>query len=189
MAVSVRKRLFTVAEYYRMAEAGILSEDDRVELIEGEVLSMAPIGDRHAGTVDFLAESFLRHLGGRAQVRVQSPIRLGEYSEPQPDIALLKRRLDFYRSRHPGPEDVLLMAEVSETRQTHDRPVKVPLYARYGIPEVWRVDLAEDRLEVFREPTPEGYRSVQTFRRGEAVAPLFAPDVVFNVDDILGGTE
>jgi len=184
--VQLLKRLFTVAEYHKMAEAGILSEDDRVELLEGEIVAMSPIGSRHAACVDRLAQCLVVQVGGRAIVRVQNPIRLGEHSEPQPDVALLKPRPDFYASSHPGPEHVLLVIEVAETSAAVDREVKVPLYARFGVPEVWLVDLAGDQVEVFREPSAEGYREVRVLRRGESLAPALLPDLLLPVDAVLG---
>lgn len=187
MAVQLLKRLFTVAEYHRMAEAGILSEDDRVELIEGEIVEMAPIGSRHAGHVNRLNRLFSQWAGDQAIVSVQNPVRLGEHSEPQPDLALLKPRSDFYAQSHPGPEDVLLVVEVAETSADYDREVKVPLYARFGVPEVWLVDLAGEGIEVYRQPSPQGYQEARTVRRGEAVAPLLLlPDLPLAVDAILG---
>jgi len=183
--VQLLKRLFTVAEYHKMAEAGILSEDDRVELLEGEVVRMAPIGLRHATCVRRLNRLFSKWVGERAIVDVQNPIRLGEHSEPQPDVALLKPRPDFYATSHPGPEDVVLVIEVAETSAAVDREVKVPLYARFGVPEVWLVDLAEDRVEVFREPSAQGYREVRVLRRGESVAPALLPDLAVPVDAVL----
>jgi Uma2 family endonuclease len=134
MGVQVQRRLFTVEEYHRMAEAGILSEDDRVELIEGELVTMSPIGSRHAACVARLT-ALLFPVGGRGILWVQNPIRLGARSEPQPDVALLRYRPDFYASAHPGPEDVLLVVEVAETSADADRSLKIPLYARYGIPK------------------------------------------------------
>jgi Uma2 family endonuclease len=186
MAVQLLKRLFTVEEYHRMAEAGILSEDDRVELLEGEITAMAPIGSRHQACVDRLTELFSAQVQRRAVVRVQGPIRLGERSEPQPDLALLRPRADFYAEAHPGSEDVLLVVEVAETSAAYDREVKVPLYARFGVPEVWLVDLAGEQLEVFRQPSPQGYQDLRTLRRGEAVAPLLLPDLSLAVDALLG---
>lgn len=135
MAVQLLKRLFTVAEYHRMAEAGILGEDDRVELIEGEIVGMTPISSRHAGQVNRLVRLFTQRLGGRAILSVQNPIRLGEHSEPQPDVALLRPRPDFYATAHPGSEDVLLVIEVADlsacdaqagTSAAYDREVKPP---------------------------------------------------------------
>jgi len=186
MGVQLARRLFTVAEYHKMAEAGILSEDDRVELLSGEIVAMSPIGSRHAACVDRLTQYLVVRVAGRAIVRVQNPIRLGEHSEPQPDVALLKPRPDFYATAHPGPEDVVLVIEVAETSAGVDREVKVPLYARFGVSDVWLVDLAGDRVEVFREPSAEGYREVRVLRRGESLAPALLPDLLVPVDAVLG---
>ncbi|MBI4634928.1 MAG: Uma2 family endonuclease [Candidatus Rokubacteria bacterium] len=184
MAISLVRRAFTVEEYYRMAEAGILHEDDRVELLEGEIVEMAPIGDRHAQCVDRLTNTLAVRAAGRAIVRVQGPVRLSMRSEPQPDIALLRFRPDFY-PRHPGPADVLLLIEVAETSLETDR-AKVPLYARAGIAEVWLVDLAGEAVEVFREPGPGGYGRVERVGHGGRVTVPALPDVTFPVDEILG---
>ena len=186
MAVQVAKRLFTVEEYHRMAEAGILTEDDRVELIEGEIVEMAPIGPSHAGRVDRLTELFVERLAGRAIVRVQNPVRLSQRSEPEPDLALVRRRPDFYTQAHPGPEDVFLVVEVMETSAEHDREEKLPLYAQAGIPEVWLVDLAAECIEVYRRPSPEGYEDLRRRCRGERLSPQAFPDVELAVDEVLG---
>jgi Uma2 family endonuclease len=187
MGVQLLKRLFTVAEYHKMAEAGILGEDDRVELLNGEIVAMSPIGSRHAGTVKRLLDQFIPLQGARRVIlSVQDPIRLGEHSEPQPDLALLKPRPDFYASSHPGPEDVLLAVEVADQSAAVDREVKVPLYARWGIPEVWLVDLAEEQVEVFRQPSPHGYQDLRTLRRGEVVSPKAFSDLRLTVADLLG---
>jgi hypothetical protein len=187
MAVQLVRRSFTVEEYHRMAQAGILSEDDRVELIDGEILKMAPIGSRHAGAVKRLLDKFI-HLqaAGKVLLSVQDPVRLGEHSEPQPDLMLLRPRPDFYASSHPGPQDVLLLVEVAETSATYDREGKLPLYARAGIPEVWLIDLSEEQIEIYRHPFPQGYQEVQHVRRGERVAPSALPDVFLPVEAILG---
>jgi len=186
MGVRVSRRLFTVEEYHRMAEVGILGEDDRVELIEGEIVEMTPIGSRHAAVVDRLNRLFSRRAGEHAIVRVQNPIRLGERSEPQPDVTLLRFREDFYSSGHPGPGDVLLVVEVAETSAEYDRRVKVPLYARFGIPEVWLVDLEGEAVEVYRDPSPEGYRRAEIFRRGSSLSPSSFPDLELSVEEIIG---
>lgn len=186
MPVRLLTRRFTVEEYYRMAQAGILSEDDRVELIEGAIVEMAAIGSRHAGCVKRLQRLFHRRVGERAVVSVQNPVRLGRYSEPQPDLALLRLRPDFYASAHPGPGDVLLIVEVSETSADADREVKVPLYARAGVPEVWLVDLEGQVIEVCRKPSAEGYREARQVRRGEALSPEAFPDLAPAADEILG---
>jgi Uma2 family endonuclease len=185
MGVQVQRRLFTVEEYHRMAEAGILSEDDRVELIEGELVTMSPIGSRHAACVARLT-ALLFPVEGRGILWVQNPIRLGARSEPQPDVTLLRYRPDFYASAHPGPEDVLLVVEVAETSADADRSLKIPLYARYGIPEAWLVDLLEERIEIYRHPTPQGYRSLHIAHRGETVSPALIPSLTVAVDEVLG---
>jgi len=186
MSVQVQRRLFTVEEYHRMAEAGILSEDDRVELIEGELVAMSPIGSRHAACVKRLVRLLDRAVGERAIVSVQDPIRLGRHSEPQPDVALLRYRPDFYASAHPGPEDVLLIVEVAEISADYDRTVKIPLYARHGIPEAWLVDLAKEHIEVYRQPGPEGYWETRTLRRGETLHLTALPGRTIAVEEILG---
>jgi Uma2 family endonuclease len=122
-----------------MARAEILREDDRVELVEGEVVQMSPVSSRHAGAVNRLVASLARlQVEGRAVVSIQNPV---EFGEPQPDVAVMRPRPDFYGTAHPGPEDVLLLVELAETSAEYDRQVKVPLYARWGFPEVWVVDL------------------------------------------------
>jgi Uma2 family endonuclease len=186
MTIQLLRRPFTVAEYRRMAQAGIFTEDDRVELLGGEVAQMTPIGSRHAACVTRLNHLFVVRLQGRAQVNVQNPIHLSERSEPQPDIALLRPRSDFYAPAHPGPADVILLVEVAETSSDVDRTVKVPLYARAGIPEVWLVTLAEDGVEVYRRPTAEGYQELQSVGRGGQVTPQTFEDVSIEVAEILG---
>jgi hypothetical protein len=186
MTVQLLRRLFTVAEYHKMAEAGILSEDDRVELIEGEIVAMSPIGSRHAGLVNRLTRLFSQRAGDQVIVSVQNPIRLGEHSEAQPDLALLKPRPDFYASSHPGPEDVLLIIEVADQSAAVDCEVKVPLYARFGVPEVWVVDLVSERLEVYREPGPGGYAQKLTLARGEVVSPKAFSELRLAGADVLG---
>jgi Uma2 family endonuclease len=186
MTVQLLKRLFTVAEYYQMAQAGILSEDDRVELIEGEIVTMSPIGSRHAGCVNRLNRHFSQGVGNRALVSVQNPIRLNDYSEPEPDLALLRPRPDFYTQTHPEAQDVLLLIEVADTSTEYDRKVKIPLYARAGIIEVWLVLLAEQLIEVYRQPAPDGYKQVQRLGRGQSLAPLALPELELAVAEIVG---
>ncbi|GBC85859.1 hypothetical protein HRbin11_02317 [bacterium HR11] len=186
MAVRVERYRFTVDDYYRMLAAGILTEDSRVELIEGEIIAMAPIGSRHAACVDRLNRLLTDRVGGRAIVRVQSPIRLSRHTEPQPDVALLRPRSDFYASGHPGPGDVLLVVEVAETSADYDRQVKLPLYGRAGIPEAWLVDLAGEVVEVYRRPGRRGYREVGRHGRGSVLTLQAWPDVGLAVDEILG---
>ncbi len=184
--VQVNRRSFTVAEYERMGQFGIFSEDDRVELVNGEIVEMSPIGERHAACVDVLNEVVKERLGRSVIVRVQNPIQLDDFSEPQPDISILKRRDDFYRSSHPKPEDVLLVIEVSDTTLEYDRRVKVPLYARAGIAEAWVVNLAEERIEVYADPAEGAYRTAESRARGDEIQsrPLAALRV--GVAEVLG---
>ncbi len=186
MALQLQRRLFTVAEYHRMAEAGILQEDDRVELIEGEIVAMNPIGSRHAAAVDRLTRLLTQAAGERAIVRVQSPVQLGERSEPQPDLALLKPRPDFYAGAHPGAEDVLLLVEVADASADYDRQVKLPLYARAGVPEAWLVDLDGQAVEVLRHPSAHGYATTERVGRGQSLPVPGLPDARLAVDLILG---
>lgn len=187
MAVVLKTRRFTVDEYHRMGEAGILSEDDRVELLAGEIVTMSPIGPLHAGTVDRLTALLSSQLGTQVIVRIQNPLLLRtEDSEPQPDVALLRPRADFYTRTHPEAHDVYLVIEVADTSLETDRQVKFPIYARAGIPEAWLLDMVAGRLEVHRHPTPDGYQDVRHFQPGQSVAPQAFPDVVLRVDDLLG---
>jgi Uma2 family endonuclease len=152
-----RRHWLTVDDYYRMAEVGILDPEARVELIDGEIIDMAPPGSPHAATVHYLTEIFVRAVEGRATVLAQNPVRLSKYSEPQPDLALLRRRDDFYRERHPQPDDVLLIVEIAASSLRFDRDTKLPLYARHGIPEMWLVDLGSRRLSRYRAPQNGSY--------------------------------
>jgi Uma2 family endonuclease len=149
----------TVGEYYRMAELGLLAPDARVELIAGEIIDMAPTGSQHGGTTNFLDYALKHAAGDRALVRVQLPIRLNEHNEPEPDLAVVKQRADFYKEGHPTAADALLIVEVSDTTLRYDREVKVPLYAAHGISEVWIVDLKARLLHMFHSLTEEGYES------------------------------
>jgi Uma2 family endonuclease len=182
----IPRRRFSVDEYYRMAKAGILHEDDHIELLDGEIIQMSPIGDRHNGCVLRSNGVFNSRLAGRAVVSVQSPIRLTSGSEPEPDIALLRPRGDFYSTGKPMPQDVLLLIEVSDTTLAYDRDVKLLFYAEAGIPEVWIVDLNAARILVYREPRPDGYRQMTIVDREETLAPLAFPDVVLTAAEILG---
>ena len=146
------RRLITVDAFHRMGETGILGPADRVELIEGEIIDMSPIGVLHAAIVDALVRFFSRCAGESAFIRCQNPLRLDDLSEPEPDLAILRPRADFYTTAHPGPADVLLVIEVADTSLAYDLGTKVPLYARHGIPEVWVIDAATRRTRVFRQP-------------------------------------
>jgi Uma2 family endonuclease len=186
MGMSVTYRRFTVDDYHRMAETGILTEDDRVELLDGQVLEMSPIGPAHAGCVNRLTRLFTRLTAGSATVSVQNPVVLSARSEPQPDLAILRYREDGYAAAHPSQGDVLLVVEVADRSSQSDRAVKVPLYAAAGIGEVWLVDLSEGRIEVYRGPAPVGYRQVSRVRSGQSITPLRFPDLTIAANEILG---
>ena len=185
-ALAPTRRRFTVAEYYAMADAGILSENDRVELLDGDLIVMPPIGDWHAAKVDLFTNVLPPRLERRAIVRVQNPTRLDNTSEPQPDVTLLRWRDDFYEGGHPGPVDVLLLIEVSDTTVGYDRNEKLPLYARAGIPEVWIVNRPARRVEGYSEPSGDEYATVRHYGPGESIAPQAFPDIVLEVNRIIG---
>ena len=171
--------------YQRLAELGVLGEDDRVELIAGQVVAMTPIGDRHASCVRRLHDLFARRALELAIIDVQNPVVLGRHDAPQPDLAVLKRRADGY-PRHPRARDILLVIEVADTTLAYDRDVKIPLYARAGIPEAWLVDLGAEAITVYREPGPDGYTDVVAVTRSETLRPLLLPGVAIAATDILG---
>jgi Uma2 family endonuclease len=183
---TVRTRYrFTVDDFHRMAAAGLFTEDDRIELLEGEVTVMSPIGDRHIAAVDFLNDRLGAALRGRTLVRVQSPVRLGPHTAPQPDIAMLRRAPDYYRTAPAAARDVFLVIEVADTHVEYDR-AKIPLYAEAGIVEVWIIDLPAERLEVYRQPRGAEYERTLVVRRGEIVAPDAFPDIALPTADLLG---
>jgi Uma2 family endonuclease len=186
MSVQLQKHYFNVDEYYRMAQAGVLSEDDSVELIEGEVVEMSPIGSTHQGCVDELSSLITERLGGSVIVRVQGPIHIDEHSEPQPDISLLKPCPDFYRRSHPTPSDVLLVIEVADTSIEYDRSAKLPLYARAGIPEAWLIILPKELVEVHSEPKNGKYQIIRRLKRGKVMISATINGLTLKVDDILG---
>jgi Uma2 family endonuclease len=187
MAHTLRPRRFTVDEYQRMGETGILACDERLELIAGRIVVCEPIGSRHAATVDRLNRLWTSRLGERAIVRIQNPVRFAtQDSEVQPDVMLLRPRDDFYSAAHPVAADVLLLIEVADTTLRLERRVRLPLYARVGVQELWLCDLVSQRVQVCREPLGHHYRAVHTVNRGEALGSLAFPDVTLIVDDLLG---
>ncbi len=179
LMAQARHRL-SVADFHRMAEAGILRDTDRVELIDGEIVDMAPIGSRHAFVVSRLAQFFTLAGGVRYLVSIQNPVRLGETSEPQPDIALL--RAGNYMDRLPTPADVLLIVEVADSSADFDREIKVGLYARHGIPEVWLLDLNAGVLTIYRKPAEGRYCQQLRPAAGEPVSPALLPQIVWRLD-------
>jgi Uma2 family endonuclease len=177
---------FSVDEYLRMGEAGILTEDDRVELIDGEIIDMPPIGLPHSGAVNRVANLFGRRLGERVVLSVQNPIRIGDFSLPQPDIALLRPRDDFYASAYPVPADILLLVEVAESSVRYDREKKLPLYAAAGIPEAWLIDIPARKLIIHREPSADGYRhSTEAHDLGRLTASAL-PDCPIDLRGLFG---
>jgi Uma2 family endonuclease len=167
MPVQVQKHLFTVREFHDMVRGGVFHEDDRVELLAGEVLEMTAIGSRHAGCVNYLTNTLTAQLGPSAIVSVQNPMILDDYSEPQPDVLVLRPRADFYRDGHPTPADVRIVMEVADTSEDFDRRAKLPRYARAGIPEAWLIVLGGDAVDVYNDPSQEGYRLHRRFASGE----------------------
>jgi len=186
MAVDLKRYRFTRADYHRMAQVGILKPRPRVELIDGEIVEMSPIGRRHKASVDRVARIFQLNVGDAAIVRVQSSIVLDDYGEPEPDVAVLRYRDDFYADADETPEDVLLIVEVADSSEAYDRLTKSRLYARYRIPELWVASLNRKQVFVYRDPTPEGYATIQVVGRGESISPLAFPDLQIAVDAILG---
>ena len=187
MAVALRRRRFTLDEYHRMGETGILGEDDRVELIEGEIIEMTPIGSRHAATVARIQHLFSIRLRDRAVVWSQNPLLLvQQQSEPEPDVMLLVPRSDFYASGLPEPPDVRLLVEVADSSLPYDRRTKLPLYARAGVAEAWLVDLESGTLEIHREPRGAAYRDIPVPRADETFSPAAFPDLTLTRRDLLG---
>lgn len=186
MSAPPTARRFTVDEYHRMVAAGILGEDDRVELLDGQVVEMPPIGPEHAGCVDEVVRLLYRVVGEGVTIRVQSPVVVTEYWEPYPDVAVLRSRPGGYRARHPGPDDVLLLVEVADTTLARDRGTKIPAYARAGIVETWLVDLAGDEVEVYRHPAPEGYRDVRRVTRDGTLTAVRLPGLTIPAAELLG---
>lgn len=186
MPLQLKRRHFTLAQYHQMIATGVLPEGDRVELIDGEILEMATIGSKHSAQVKRLNRLFTRLLGDEVLVSIQNPIELGPRSEPEPDVALLRWRTDYYESSHPQPADVYLVIEVADSTVEFDREVKAPLYARSGIVEYWLINLPADAIVVHRQPTAAGYQWVETYQRGQAIAIATLPDIALTVDQILG---
>lgn len=181
--VQVTRRLFTADEFHKMGEAGILHEDDRIELIEGELIEMAAIGTRHFTCVNMLTRYLVRGVGDNGIVSVQNPVRLHERLEPQPDLVVLKSK--DYREALPGPEDVLLLIEVSDTTLRYDRETKLPLYARAGVREAWIMDLQNGMLERHTQPSESGYGLVRRAGRSESLSSEVLPSISLRFADIL----
>ena len=182
-------RLFTVDEYYKMAEVGILRPDEKVQLVEGIIVQMPAICPRHAFNVGRVTRLLGGRLGERAEIRTQNPIHLSDGSEPEPDVALVQPHADesrTYEKRHPTPEETFLVVEIADSTLSFDLGTKAASYARHGVGELWVIDLQGHVLVVHREPTAEGYARFDTLARGDSISPLAFPDVTFTVDEVLG---
>ena len=182
--MAATRRRFTRAEYHRMVEAGILREDDRVELIKGEIIQMSPAGRRHKAFVLNLNQLLVGRLAGRALVDVQSGIVLSDDSEPEPDIAVLRRRDVPYKEREAHADDVLLLIEVADSSLAYDRATKLRLYAEAGIAEYWVVDCTAEAVEIHRGPGPDGYREVRRLSGVATLSPIAFPDVQLTTSEI-----
>ena len=183
---SPRKRLFTRKEYHAMGKAGIFEYKERVELLEGEIIVMSPVGNRHAFCVDQLNYEFAAlNISRRAIVRVQNPAATSPTSEPEPDLMLMAYKDDRYVSGHPGPQDILLLVEVSDSSLSYDTNVKLRHYARVGVREVWIADLRNDQIVSHTEPSLEGYLVSRTYRLGDTISPTAFPDIQISVNDII----
>lgn len=176
-STAFRHHLLSVSDYYRMAETNILSEDEHVELINGELFDMAPIGSFHAGLVTRLSRLLINMLTGQATINVKNPLYLSEFSAPEPDIAVLKPRADDYMQSLPTALDVLLIIEVADTSLYYDRNIKLPLYARHQVPEVWLIDVKEKRLDIYQQPDNDYFRLHIRPKAKEEIQPLVVPSI------------
>jgi Uma2 family endonuclease len=184
-ATELKRRLFTIEQYHQMIASGVLTEGDRVELIEGEILEMVAIGSKHGAQVKRLNRLFAGLLEPSVLISVQDPVELGPRSEPEPDVALLRWRDGFYESSHPQASDVYLVIEVADRTLDYDRSVKAPLYSRSDIFEYWIVNLQDNVIEVYRQPSPSGYQMIQSYQRGMAIEVMALPGLGLTVDRIL----
>ena len=189
MGTDGERRRFTIAEYYAMAMRGIIRPGERVELLYGEIVKMSPIGDDHASSVNALTEMLIDEVRRRATVITQNPLRLDVNHEPEPDLMLARRREDYYRSGHPGPDDILLLIEVSDSTVESDRNEKLPLYARYLIPEVWIVNLRDRHIEIYTDPTTDRYATTHITHPNQTISPTAFPDIHLPISEIIGQPE
>ncbi len=186
LADAPKKRLFTRKEYHAMGKAGIFEHKERVELWEGEIITMSPVGNRHMACTRRINHAFAGlNIANRAIISVQDPVVASATSEPEPDFMLLAFRDDLYDFGKPRPQDVLLLVEVADSSLDYDRNVKLPRYAQAGIPEVWISNLQDDRIEAYTEPTPKGYLSMRIYNRGDTISPTAFPDIQISVNDII----
>ena len=182
--VELRRRKLSIEQFQRMGEAGILREDERVELIRGELIEMAPIGSRHMGLVTRLMRMLVHAVANDAVVSTQNPVVLPPDTEPQPDITVLKPRADDYQESLPTATDVLLMIEVADTSLRYDRDVKLPIYAEYGIPELWLFDVQARAVSIYRDPAVQGYQRQLTPGKNEKISPARLPHVQIDLAEV-----
>jgi len=179
------KFLLTTDQYHLMHEAGVFQDGDRLELVNGEIQTMSPIGRKHVACIIRLVKLFEKKLGDRVMVSAQNSIRLNNHAEPQPDIAILKWRDDFYHEALPTPDDILLIIEVADSSIDYDRHVKAPLYAAAAIPEMWLFDVNQKTIEGYSQPSPNGYKLLRRYDEGDKLSILAFPDVTFNWNELL----
>ena len=178
------KFLLTTDQYHLMHEAGVFQDGDRLELVNGEIQTMSPIGRKHVACIIRLVKLFEKKLGDRVMVSAQNSVRLDNHAEPQPDIAILKWRDDFYHEALPTPDDILLIIEVADSSLDYDRHVKAPLYAAAGIPEMWLFDVNKKIIEGYSQPSPNGYKLIRRYDEGDNLSILAFPDVTFNWNEL-----
>ena len=186
MTAFVDHKIFTRRDYHRMIEAGVLTEDDRVELINGNIITMSPVGSRHLATVNRFIRPFTKIVSDDYILSIQNPVGINDISEPEPDVAILHFREDFYETKKPTPQDVPLIIEVSDTTLEKDRKVKLPLYANAGIPEAWIVDLTKNIISVCKNPSPKGYQNTKDYFPNENITVSAIPNLTVPVSDIFG---
>jgi Uma2 family endonuclease len=185
MHTEVTKKRFTVEEYYKLDEAGILSPEVRTELIDGEIIEVTRMGPRHASVLSRVTHLFVELFDRKVVIRSQLPFGLGIYTELEPDLALFRVAGDFYSTNHPGPEDAILVLEIADSSLTYDREVKLKVYAAADVPEVWIADLRGDSLLVFRDPSSTNYKTSLSFKREDSVSCLSFPEIRFSVHELL----
>ncbi len=181
----IKKHLTDISEWRKLGEAGIFPPDSRVELINGEIIEMSPIGSNHAGHINRLSQVFASLIPGQAMFSAQNPLQLSNFSEPEPDLMLLLPREDFYADQHPQAADVLLLIEVADSSLEYDQGFKLQLYARHNIPEYWVLNLNDQCLQVFRKPHGDNYEEKTTLRRGDSVSPSQLQNITLALSDIL----
>jgi len=186
MAVAYERHRISVDEYHRMDDAGIFDPDKRIELIEGELIeTVGPMNPPHAAGVAMLTRILVTRFSDRADVRCRLPVILNDYSEPHPDFAVVRTDPRYYLDGHPQPASIFLLVEIADSSRDEDQRIRILLYGRSGVTESWLVDLIDDRVVIYRDPTPKGYGTVTFARRGETIAPLAFPNDHVPVNDIL----